>query len=146
VSILPTRLCLLRLINSTALVSPKDLKQACAFLPGASNPPIRLRTFKSGLTVLHTPYFEEANFVKRLQSSLNTTSGEEEVPGLANMEIARLEGISMTLTQQMLDTLEERPCAPFVRDDGDLREGTRWQLNYFEQLEKEWNVAGSWSR
>lgn len=139
--------------NEAALVAPKDLKSACEYLPSVTRPELRLRTFACGLTVLHMPYFSEAAFLCRLVSALNPkmqqqTDGVDlpsqaaEVPALSNLEIAQIEGISVLLAQQMVESLEGAPqegtMPALVRDEGDTRQGTRWMLNQFEQLEESW--------
>lgn len=56
--------------------------------------------------------------------------------GLTTLDIARQEGVSVILTTQMLELLEDADAPPVVRDEGDLRVGVRWQLNLFEELER----------
>jgi len=135
--------CLWNRARGVALVSPKDLKQACEQLPLVTKPQIRLRTFKSGLTVLHLPYFSEEAFASRICSTLapevsdNGSEGDAVVPGVSTLDVARKEGLSVVLTERMLELLEQQRQSVIARDEGDTRQGTRWQYNYFEVLERQ---------
>lgn len=131
-------------------MSPKDLKQACDHLPLVTRPPIRLRTFKSGLTVLHLPHFGEHAFTARMQELLDPSKNNADdvagssggrndtVPSASTLDVAREEGLSVILAQRMLELLEEESKSILVRDEGDTRQGTLWQHNYFEILEQQW--------
>lgn len=56
--------------------------------------------------------------------------------GMSTLDIAREEGISVVLTMQLLELLEDGDLPSVVRDEGDSRSGVRWQLNLFEELER----------
>jgi ESCRT-II complex subunit VPS36 len=53
-----------------ALIPPSTFLLVLPHLPAHTVPPIRTRTFASGLTVLHTPPYTHAAFAARLASSL----------------------------------------------------------------------------
>jgi hypothetical protein len=118
-----------------ALVSPQDLRSAATHLPDLTSPQVRLRKFPSGLNVLYLPRFDSEVFAVRIQASLLQEGGAD-VLGLTTLDIARREGISVLLAQQMLELVENNGDSPIVRDEGDLRTALRWQPNLFEMLER----------
>ena len=83
------------------------------------------------------PYFSESAFSARLQALL-APSLDQAIPNFATVEIAHHETISVQLAQEMIELLEDQDSSPIVRDEGDSRDGIRWQLNLFEKLEQEW--------
>lgn len=99
------------------------------------------------MTVLHTPYFSESAFSSRIQDRLSPSSISsqasddviEEIPALTTLDVAQSESISVVLAQQMLEMLEGETPTVIVRDEGDPKHGTRWMLNLFEALEKQWD-------
>lgn len=123
------------LARMPALVSPQDLRDAVYYLPEVTRPPIKLQTFKSGLNVLHLPNFGMEAFTKRIRLMLSHPE-DQVMFGLTTLDIARQEGISVILASQMLELLEDGKQPPLVRDEGDLRDGVRWQLNLFDELER----------
>lgn len=92
-------------------------------LPMVTSPPIRLRTFRSGLRVLHTPEYTHESFAARLVS-LITASGPR-----STMEIAREEKITSALTLEMVETVEE--AGDLVRDGQGPGGEIRWWTNIF---------------
>lgn len=83
--------------RGVALVSPRDMRLACVHLQSYTpSLPLKLRAFRSGLTVLHTPAFEDAAFAKRVLPTLDRTT----------LEIARGEGLSASLAEEMMELLE----------------------------------------
>lgn len=110
------------------------MHHAASYLPEVTHPQIRLLVFKSGLNVLHLPAFSPEAFAKRICDVLR--QAEDQISfGLTTLEIARQEEISVILAMQMLELLEAGNSPPFVRDEGDLRAGVRWQLNLFNEFE-----------
>jgi hypothetical protein len=87
------------------------------------------------LNVLYLPRFDSEVFAVRIQASLLQEGGAD-VLGLTTLDIARREGISVLLAQQMLELVENNGDSPIVRDEGDLRTALRWQPNLFEMLER----------
>lgn len=118
-----------------ALVSPEDMHHAVEYLSEVTQPQIKLLVFRSGLNVLHLPAFSPEAFTKRVRHSLRQADDQVSF-GLTTLEIARQEQISVILTMQMLQHLEDGESPPIVRDEGDLRAGVRWQLNLFDEFER----------
>jgi hypothetical protein len=125
----------------TALVSPTDLRLAAPYLTQHSKPRIYLRTFQSGLTVLHTSQFAQESFTARLldlldlrqalAESFSTAFDVERTSaeriGATTLEVAREEKLALALTKEMMEGVEA--SGDVVRDDqGD--EGVRWYRNY----------------
>lgn len=125
-----------------ALISPKDLRLVVPCLARLT-PKFTLRTFtSSGLTVFHTSHFNPPVFKRRLLDSidlnyaLNTSTLDETITGqgenLLNIrgdsmgvtiiDLAREEGVGISLILEMVEELEEA-TGEIVRDDqgGSLR-------------------------
>ncbi|KAH9463514.1 hypothetical protein Pst134EA_015604 [Puccinia striiformis f. sp. tritici] len=118
--------CIWNRARGISLVSPADMISACQHLPDYTNPEIRLRTFKSGLRVLHTPQFSEHEFENRLLEMLRNPIVEEQdddgqqgvddqdlsnmlikLKKLSTLEIAQSEGLSMNLTNELIESIEQ---------------------------------------
>jgi ESCRT-II complex subunit VPS36 len=95
-----------------AMVSPTDFREACSYLPIYTWPSIELRTFASGLTVLHTKRFKEAAFQVRISTLLQSHAQS----GISTIDIARREKLPVGLTLEMLEGVERKSGA-FARDD-----------------------------
>lgn len=143
----------------TALIPPQALRSASTYLPKITEPIIKLRTFKSGLTVLHTPRFNETNFSQRLERRLRRRENEvvedqregfdgqidtyslvsstsvDLGNGLSSLDISNLEGIPLNLTNEMIESCEMK-FGNVLRDDGD-KQGTKWFSNRFKELSLE---------
>lgn len=117
------------------MVSPQDLRSATRYLPEFTRPQIKLQIFKTGLNVLYLPNFGRETFSLRIVETLSA-SEDRIVFGLPTLDIARQEGISVLLTNQLLELVEDSDSPPIVRDEGDVRSGTRWQPNLFAELER----------
>lgn len=123
--------------KSIALVSPTDLKLAAPFLSKLS-PPIYLRSFRTGLTVLHTSHYTLSTFARRFVSLLDlrqalfassdlTIMEREEKDGATTLEVAREEGLAVGLSREMCEEVEMNGLV--VRDE-QAEEGVRWFRNY----------------
>lgn len=86
-----------------------------------TDPPIRLRTFRSGLRVLHTPQYTEAAFTARLVSHISMSGPR------STMEIALEEDISDALSKEMVESVED--AGEILRDDQGLGGEIRWWQN-----------------
>ncbi|GAA5931968.1 hypothetical protein JCM10213_006718 [Rhodosporidiobolus nylandii] len=135
--------------RGVALVSPRDLRLALSHLPALppspSAPPLRTRTFPSGLTILHTPRFSLPSFSARVLEALDVrqavAASLEELPsdaeeaaereGLTLLDLARLEGLSVGLVKELVELVElgdgasGRGGGEIVRDEQG-GEGCRW--------------------
>ncbi|KDN52147.1 hypothetical protein K437DRAFT_254522 [Tilletiaria anomala UBC 951] len=132
--------CLWNRARGVALVSPLVLRTVTRFLPQITSPPIALRTFRSGLCVLHTPYYSLEAFEARLLCALkaDTVPRDEAEPrdadslpwgtGRTSVEIARMEDVPILLATEMIE-LVEATTGTVARDDG-AKEGTRWYPNF----------------
>ncbi|KAG6336743.1 hypothetical protein ID866_2348 [Astraeus odoratus] len=120
--------------RGVALIPPATFLQTLQFLPNHTSPPIRSRTFKSGLRVLHTPPYTHASFTARLSGYLVMS----EV--LATSQIALEENITISLAAEMVEAVEADGI--ICRDDtrsavrgGGSGSGSelRWILNVFRE-------------
>ncbi|KAG8853932.1 hypothetical protein FRB96_007941 [Tulasnella sp. 330] len=112
--------------RGVALVPPSSLIAVTSLLPRYTNPPIQQRKFRNGLCVLHTPKYLHANFTSRLEQVLMTDGPK------TSMEIARLEGMSVGLAEQMIEDVEED--GKVLRDEPGGYEPTRWCSNELAML------------
>ncbi|PWN49334.1 hypothetical protein IE53DRAFT_150577 [Violaceomyces palustris] len=64
--------CIWNRARGVALVPPQALKAAAFYLPSMTWPRIELKTFRSGLSVLHTPRYSERAFSMRLVGYLES--------------------------------------------------------------------------
>ena len=97
--------CLLR----TALIPPSTLLQVIPLLPSCTDPPIRLRTFPSGLNVLHTPPYTREAFAARLSSFLVMMGPK------TTIQLALEENLTVSLVAEMIDIGESE--GDVCRDD-----------------------------
>lgn len=129
--------CVWNRARGVALVSPTDLKLAAPFLSKLS-PPIYLRSFRTGLTVLHTSHYTLSTFARRFVSLLDlrqalfassdlTIMEREEKDGATTLEVAREEGLAVGLSREMCEEVEMNGLV--VRDE-QAEEGVRWFRNY----------------
>jgi len=91
-----------------------------------TEPTIEMRTFKSGLKVLHSPWYAHREFTERLLVFLEAAGPK------TLWEVAEQENISVGLAGEMIATVEED--GQIVRDDagrGDLR----WWTNNLRPYE-----------
>lgn len=114
------------------MIPPSTFLLVLPHLPYCTSPPIRSRTFTSGLSVLHTPPYTHAAFTSRLASLLALTGPKTTV------EVAREESITIGLAGEMIDAVEAD--GEVCRDDGSasIRGGgsgvgteIRWWANIF---------------
>ncbi|KAJ7162017.1 EAP30/Vps36 family-domain-containing protein [Mycena filopes] len=86
--------------RGVALIPPATLLQVVPHLATCTTPTIRLRTFASGLSVLHTPPYTPAAFAARL-SGLLVLAGPK-----TTTEVAREEGVAVGLAAEMIAAVE----------------------------------------
>ncbi|MBW0526472.1 hypothetical protein O181_066187 [Austropuccinia psidii MF-1] len=111
--------CMWNRARGVSLVSPADMLTACQYLAEYTNPQIRLRTFSSGLRVLHTPYFGITAFADRLLKRFQSDKKDEDAcmwQEMTTLEVAHAEGLSTSLASEMLEMLEQSEETPIVRD------------------------------
>lgn len=107
--------------RGVALVSPKLLRAAVAYLPEMTSPSVKLRTLRSGMPILYTPRFDDAAIEERVLQYL------DEATTLTTTQIAALERISVPLMRELLECVEQHTGA-IVRDECGTKE-TRWYRN-----------------
>lgn len=115
-----------------ALIPPSTFLQVIPLLSSYTDPPIRRRTFASGLSVLHTPPFTDAAFAARL-SGLLALSGPK-----TTIEVAQEEKMAVGLATEMIDAVEQGGY--ICRDDAQAKitggsgggAELRWWANIFE--------------
>jgi len=95
--------------RGVALIPPATLLQVVPHLPTCTNPTIRMRTFASGLSVLHTPPYTHVAFAARL-SGLLALSGPKTIT-----EVAQDERVTVGLAAEMIDAVEKD--GDICRDD-----------------------------
>lgn len=123
--------------TTTALIPPQTLLATLAQLPAHTTPPVQMRALRSGLLVLCTPAYSPNAFSRRLLTRLQGTDGGSESAAevwMSAADVARAEGITVVLAQEMVEAVEEE--GGVCRDD--LRaatngggSGVRWSLNPF---------------
>ena len=94
-------------------------------LPAHTDPTIKMRTFKSGLKVLHTPWYAHQEFSERLLVLLEAAGPK------TLLEVAEQESVSVGLAGEMIASVEDD--GRIVRDDagrGDLRWWTNELISY----------------
>ncbi|KAJ4001799.1 vacuolar protein sorting-associated protein 36 [Lentinula boryana] len=96
--------------RGVALIPPSTFLQVVPLLPAFTNPTITSRSLNSGLAVLHTPPYSRAAFAARV-CGLLALAGPK-----STTEIAQEEGMTISLTAEMLNIVEED--GDVCRDDG----------------------------
>jgi len=116
--------------RGVALIPPSTFLQVLSHLPSYTDPPIRMRTFASGLSVLHTPPYTDAAFAARL-ASLLALAGPR-----TTLHVAQEENLAVGLADEMLLAVEA--AGHVCRDDPSaaLKSGgagteIRWWTNVF---------------
>ncbi|KAI0338627.1 vacuolar protein sorting-associated protein 36 [Trametopsis cervina] len=118
--------------RGVSLIPPATFLQVLPHLPVYTAPPIHVRTFTSGLSVLHTPPYTRTAFSSRIVSLLALVGPR------TTIELAYEEQLPIGLTQDMILEVEE--TGDVCRDDGgagvnmlDDRQGgeTQWWTNIF---------------
>ncbi|BGP43347.1 Vacuolar protein-sorting-associated protein 36 [Rhodotorula kratochvilovae] len=132
--------CLWNRARGVALVSPKVLRLAAPYLStlprsaSSSGAPISLRTFPSGLTILHTPRFALPAVRARVLDLLDT---RQALAASLLSASASVEGVSVGLAKELLGLLELGDpgaagggggAGAVVRDE--QGEGTRWYRDW----------------
>ena len=115
------------LLSSYFLIPPSSFMQVLPRLPAHIDLMIKMRTFKSGLEVLHTPWYAHQEFSERLRVLLEAAGPK------SLLEVAEQESVSVGLAGEMTASVEDD--GRIVRDDagrGDLR----WTI---ELISYEWD-------
>ena len=71
--------CVWNRARGVALVPPQALRSAAAYLPDITSPSVRIKTFRSGLSVLHTPRYSDDAFASRILHFLDTLEWEHKM-------------------------------------------------------------------
>jgi len=95
--------------RGVALVPPSSLIDAIPYLPNYTNPSIHMAILRSGLRVLYTPHYSMPTFTIRLLALLSDSPH-------TTVEIARTEGMSVGLAEDMILKVEED--SKIARDGG----------------------------
>lgn len=95
--------------RGVALIPPSTFLQVIPLLPSCTNPPIRLRTFPSGLNVLHTPPYTREAFAARLSRFLVMMGPK------TTIQVALQENLTVSLVAEMIDIGESE--GDVCRDD-----------------------------
>jgi len=114
--------------RGVALIPPSTLLLVIPHLAACTTPTINMRTFPSGLSVLHTPPYSHVAFAARL-SGLLVLSGPK-----TTTEVAREERVAVGLAAEMIEAVEKD--GELCRDDEAcaIRGGgaeVRWWGNVF---------------
>lgn len=133
------------LVARAALVSPSTLRQITPHLPIYTSPPISLRQFPSGLTILHTPRYSPSALAARLLdkldlkqalavSAVDTDEGDVQLirEGMTLLNVASEEQIAVGLGREMVEEVEmpaSGRAGKIVRDEQG-GEGVRWYRNF----------------
>jgi len=111
--------------RGVALVPPREMRAAVAFLPQVTCPRVSVRVLRSGWTVLHTPRFEDAALEHRVLHYLDDEAARD--GGLTTSELAAHERLAPAVVKSLLESVEQARGA-IVRDECGTRE-TRWFRN-----------------
>ena len=118
--------CYNRLTLSVALIPPSTFMQVLPRASAHTDPTVKMRTFKSGLKVLHTPWYAHREFSERLLVLLEAAGPK------TLLEVAEQESVTVGLAGEMIASVEDD--GRIVRDDagrGDLR----WWTNELKLYE-----------
>ncbi|PWN34376.1 uncharacterized protein FA14DRAFT_161789 [Meira miltonrushii] len=138
--------CIWNRARGVALVSPKDLLAVLPLLGKLTSPTITCKTFpSSGLKVLHTPRFSEANLNFRLCALLQqrqqpeqdsqqqnaATLVESSYASITTLELAQIEACPLHLMNELLSDIEFN-LGDIVRDESAGQD--YWYLNPFKVM------------
>lgn len=84
--------CVWNRARGVALIPPQALRSAAAFLPDMTSPSVRIKTFKSGLSVLHTPRYSDDAFASRILHFLDTLEWEHKTKRIEQAQSLRISG------------------------------------------------------
>lgn len=82
--------CVWNRARGVALIPPQALRSAAAFLPDITSPSVRIKTFKSGLSVLHTPRYSDDAFTSRILHFLDTLEWEHKMKRIEQAQSLRI--------------------------------------------------------
>ena len=115
----------------SALIPPSTFLVIVHQLKSYTLPPLDIRTFPNGLTVLHTPEFGERIFSDRIVALLASEGGR------TTSEIALFEDLGLGMMWELIQSVEQD--GEIVRDEGGgggaWSEGAevRWWVNMFDE-------------
>ncbi|WFD20618.1 amidase [Malassezia caprae] len=87
--------------RGVALVPPREMRAAVAFLPQVTCPRVSVRVLRSGWTVLHTPRFEDAALERRVLHYLDDEAVRD--VGLTTSELAAHERLAPAVVKSLLE-------------------------------------------
>lgn len=87
--------CVWNRARGVALIPPQALRSAAAFLPDITSPSVRIKTFKSGLSVLHTPRYSDDAFASRILHFLDTLEWEHKMKRIEQAQSLRISEASL---------------------------------------------------
>ncbi|SAM82279.1 related to VPS36 protein, involved in vacuolar protein sorting [Ustilago bromivora] len=82
--------CVWNRARGVALIPPQALRSAAAFLPDITSPSVRIKTFKSGLSILHTPRYSDDAFASRILHFLDTLEWEHKMKRIEQAQSLRV--------------------------------------------------------
>ncbi|CDW99362.1 hypothetical protein [Sporisorium scitamineum] len=82
--------CVWNRARGVALIPPQALRSAAAFLPDITSPSVRIKTFRSGLSVLHTPKYSDDAFASRILHYLDTLEWEHKMKRIEQAQSLRI--------------------------------------------------------
>ncbi|CBQ73412.1 related to VPS36 protein, involved in vacuolar protein sorting [Sporisorium reilianum SRZ2] len=82
--------CVWNRARGVALIPPQALRSAAAFLPDITSPSVRIKTFRSGLSVLHTPKYSDDAFASRILHYLDTLEWEHKMKRIEQAQALRI--------------------------------------------------------
>lgn len=82
--------CVWNRARGVALVPPQALRSAATFLPDMTSPSIHMKTFRSGLSVLHTPRYSDNAFTSRILHYLDTLEWEHKMKRIEQAQSLRI--------------------------------------------------------
>lgn len=100
--------CVWNRARGVALVPPQALRSAAAFLPDITSPSVRIKTFRSGLSILHTPRYSDDAFASRILHFLDTLEWEHKMKRIEQAQSLRIsDGRSSTAIKEENASPEE---------------------------------------
>jgi ESCRT-II complex subunit VPS36 len=123
--------CVWNRARGVALIPPQALRSAAAFLPDITSPSVRIKTFKSGLSVLHTPRYSDDAFASRILHFLDTLEWEHKMKRIEQAQSLRISDKSNATTAN------QESASPEEASYGDNLSPWRSGASILEIAEKE---------